>query len=97
MKRDGKMYHNPMETKAKIVKERKRAAKIGKILWVCILIIGILGWVFWKWYSILIAFLLAVVGSSVYSYLISKKIQRISGLDIHEQESTFYSSNNNRD
>jgi hypothetical protein len=48
--------------------------------------IGLLGWIFWKWYALLISFGLAVLIGSIYSFITAKKMERETGLDINGQE-----------
>ena len=73
----------------KIRQEREKAKRIGYLIYVAILIIGILGWIFWKWYAMLIAFVLALILSSIYSVIVGKKIQKKYGLNIFEQEALY--------
>lgn len=76
-------------SKHKIVIERQRAKRIGKIIWIFTLVTGIIGWIYWNWYALLISFGLAFLGSAVYSYYIGKKIEKETGLNIYEQELVF--------
>ena len=75
------------ESRSRINKERNKATKIGQILWFVILSIGILGLIFWKWYSILIAIAIAFVVGSVYSYSVAKKVQKKTGLSVFKSMS----------
>ena len=65
---------------------------IGKYIWLCMLILGILGLIFWKWYSVLIAIAIAFIVGSIYSYSVAKKVQKETGFNIYEQESAFKNS-----
>lgn len=62
--------------KQKVIKERKKAKKIGYILWIVTIAIGIFGCIFWKWYALLISFGIALIFGSIYSYYIGKKVQK---------------------
>ena len=86
------MYSDNNESSQKIVRERQKATKIGRILWLWILILGIFGWILWKWYSLLIAIALVIIGGSIYSYSVAKKVQKETGLNIYQQESAFENS-----
>lgn len=86
------MYSDRYHQNNKIIIERKKASKIGKYLWLCIMILGILGLIFWKWYSILIAIAIAFIVGSLYSYSVAKRVQKETGFNIYEQESAFKNS-----
>lgn len=66
-----------------------RAKSIGYILWFLILIVGVIGLIFWKWYSIILAIVFGLVFGTLSSFIESKRIQRITGLNIHEQERAY--------
>jgi len=72
----------------KIAKEREKAKNLGKTMWVFMIIIGIVGWIAWKWYAFLISIMLALISGSIYSYLVGKRIKRETGMGIYEQELT---------
>jgi len=71
---------------------RRRAKTIGCMIWPIMLIIGSAGWYLWKWYILLISLVFAVLFGSIYSMIEVKRIQRITGLNIHEQEVAFKES-----
>lgn len=68
---------------------RMRAKTIGYIIWVIILIVGVLGWILWKWYSLPLAIILGLIFGSLYSIFEAKRVERITGLNIHEQERAY--------
>ena len=70
----------------KVFKKRARLRKTGKCIWGIIISIGLLGWIFWKWYALLISFGLAILIGSIYSFITAKKMERETGLDINSQE-----------
>ena len=71
---------------------RRRAKAIGCMIWPIMLIIGFAGWYLWKWYALPISLVVATLFGSLYSIIEVKQIQKITGLDIHEQETAFRES-----
>ena len=65
---------------------RQRAKAIGYMLWAAMILFGIIGMIFWKWYSLIIALVGGLIFSSAFSILQSKHIEKITGLNIHEQQ-----------
>jgi len=74
------------QPKQTIIRERRKVKQIGHILWIIIIVIGILGWVFWKWYIFPICITLAFLMGSIYSYRVTKRVERDTNLNIEEQE-----------
>lgn len=70
----------------KIFKKRARLREAGKRIWGILVFIGLLGWIFWKWYALLISFGLAILIGSIYSFITAKKMERETDLDINGQE-----------
>jgi 4-hydroxybenzoate polyprenyltransferase len=68
-----------------ILAARKKARIVGGVLFAFIILAGILCWIFWKWYALVI-----VVGgllfTSIYSLLQAKRIARQTGLTFDEQD-----------
>ena len=71
---------------------RRRAKAIGCMIWPIMLVIGFAGWYLWKWYALPISLVFAVLFGSIYSGIEVRRIQRITGLNIHEQEIAFRES-----
>ena len=71
---------------------RQRLKAIGCMIWTVMLVTGIIGMIFWKWYSLILVFIAGYVSASVYSHLQSKRIERITGLNIYEQEIAYRES-----
>lgn len=71
---------------------RRRAKTIGCMIWPIMLVIGIIGAIFWKWYALVLALIAGFIFGSAFSYLQSKRIERITGLNIHEQEIAYSES-----
>jgi hypothetical protein len=75
-----------MEKAIEIVGYYKRRAKInGCLIWIIILMLGAIGTLLWNWYVLPIAICIAFIGGTTYSIFESKRIERITGLNIHEQ------------
>ena len=64
---------------------RRRAKAIGYMMWLAMIILGIIGVIFWKWYAVLIVLITGLIFGYIFSILQSKHIEKITGLDIHEQ------------
>ena len=71
---------------------RRRGKAIGCMIWPIMLVIGFAGWYLWKWYTLPISLVVAALFGSLYSMIEVKRIQRITGLNIHEQEMAFRES-----
>lgn len=55
------------------------------MIWVIMLVIGIIGVIFWKWYALVLGLITGFIFGNAFSYLESKRIERVTGLNIHEQ------------
>ncbi|MEE9465269.1 MAG: hypothetical protein V3W14_06850 [Candidatus Neomarinimicrobiota bacterium] len=71
---------------------RRRAKAIGCMIWPITLIIGFAGWYLWKWYALPISLVVAALFGSIYSIIEVRRLQKITGLHIHEQEMAFRES-----
>ena len=69
-----------------ILTARKKARIIGGFLLTFIILTGILGWFFWKWYALVIVVIFGILFTSLYSLLQAKHISRKTGLTFEEQE-----------
>lgn len=69
-----------------ILTARKKARMIGGMLLAFIVLAGILGWIFWKWYALVIVVVVGILFTSTYSLLQAKQIARRTGLTFEEQE-----------
>jgi uncharacterized membrane protein len=69
-----------------ILTARKKARIIGGMLLAFIVLAGILGWIFWKWYALIIIVVVGLLFTSAYSLLQAKQIARQTGLTFEEQE-----------
>ena len=69
-----------------ILTARKKARIIGGMLLAFIVLAGILGWIFWKWYALVIIVVVGLFFTSAYSLLQAKQIARQTGLTFEEQE-----------
>ena len=69
-----------------ILTARKKARIIGGLLLTFIILAGILGWIFWKWYALVIVVVFGILFTSVYSLLQAKQIAKKTGLTFEEQE-----------
>ena len=74
------------ESQRILITQRRKAKQIGHILWIVIITIGILGWIFHKWYMFPISIGFAFLAGSIYSYLATKRIETNTGLSIQGQE-----------
>jgi len=70
-----------------ILSARKRAQITGGILLGGILLVGVLGWIFWKWYAFVIGILSGLLLNFAYSVWQVRRIGRLTGLSPGEQES----------
>ena len=59
---------------------------IGGLLWGFIILAGVLGWIFWKWYSLVVVVIFGLLFTSLYSLLQAKQISKQTGLTFEEQE-----------
>jgi len=71
---------------------RRRAKAIGCMIWIAMIVIGIAGTIYWKWYAAPIALLAAFAFGSLYSIIETKRIERITGMKIYEQEEAYRES-----
>ncbi len=69
-----------------ILTARKKARIIGGMLLAFIVFAGILGWIFWEWYALVIVIVVGLLFTSGYSLLQAKQIARQTGLTFEEQE-----------
>lgn len=71
---------------------RRRAKAIGCIIWPIILSFGFIGLYFWEWYALPIALLVGWLFGTIFSIFEVKRIQRMTGFDVNEQEILFRES-----
>jgi len=71
---------------------RHRSKTIGCMIWPAMIVVGIGGWIFWKWYALPITLIGAFAFGFIYSAMETKRIERMTGLDIHEQEAAYRKS-----
>jgi len=69
-----------------ILTARKKARIIGGMLLAFIVLAGILGWTFLRWYALVIVVVVGLLFTSAYSLLQAKQIARQTGLTFEEQE-----------
>ena len=69
-----------------ILTARKKARMIGGLLWGFIILAGILGWIFWKWYALVVVAIFGLLFTSFYSLLQAKQISKQTGMTFEEQE-----------
>jgi uncharacterized membrane protein YqjE len=69
-----------------ILSARKRAQIMGGLLLGCITLAGVMGWIFWKWYALVIGVAAGLVLNFAYSIWQVRKISRITGLTPEQQE-----------
>jgi hypothetical protein len=69
-----------------ILTARKKARIIGGLLLTFLVLAGILGWIFWKWYTLVLVAIFGILFTSLYSLLQAKQISRKTGLSLEEQE-----------
>lgn len=77
---------NEKEALGIIMLARHRAKVFGYLIWFSIILVGILGTIYWKWYAFIIAICVMLPVSAIYSVQMTKKVQRLTGLAIHEQD-----------
>lgn len=71
---------------------RRRGKAIGCMIWPAMIVVGIGGTIYWKWYALPIALLAGFAFGSIYSVMETKRIERITGLNIHDQERAYRES-----
>lgn len=69
-----------------ILSARKRAQITGGILLGGILLVGVLGWIFWEWYAFVIGIVLGLGLNFAYSLWQVRRIGRLTGLSPEDQE-----------
>jgi uncharacterized membrane protein len=69
-----------------ILAARKKARIVGGVLFAFIILAGILCWIFWKWYALVIVVVGGLLFTSIYSLLQAKRIARQTGLTFDEQD-----------
>ena len=69
-----------------ILTARKKARIIGGLLLSFVILTGILGWIFWKWYALVIVVIFGLLFNSLYSLLQAKQISKQTGLAFEDQE-----------
>jgi hypothetical protein len=65
---------------------RQRAKTIGCFFWIIMPVLGIGGWIYWKWYAFPIVLVAGYIFGSIYSLIEVKRTEKLTGLNIHEQE-----------
>ncbi len=58
---------------------------LGKKVWIITIGLGILGWIEWKWFALPIATIAAWAMGNIYALYITKRLEKLTGLNIHEQ------------
>jgi len=69
-----------------ILSARKRAQIMGGLLLGCITLAGVMGWIFWKWYALVIGVAAGLVLNFAYSIWQVRQISRLTGLTPEQQE-----------
>jgi hypothetical protein len=71
---------------------RQRAKTTGYMLCLITMAIAFAGWYLWKWHALPISIAIAALLSSLYSIIEAKRIQKKTGLNINDQETTIRES-----
>jgi uncharacterized membrane protein YqjE len=69
-----------------ILSARKRAQITGGVLLGGIILAGLMGWVFWKWYALVIGVAAGLLLNFAYSIWQVRQISRLTGLTPEKQE-----------
>ena len=69
-----------------ILSARKRAQITGGILLGGILLVGVVGWIVWKWYAFVIGIVSGLLLNFAYSLWQVRRIGRLTGLSPEDQE-----------
>ncbi len=69
-----------------ILSARKRAQITGGILLGCITLAGVMGWIFWKWYALVIGVAAGLLINFAYSIWQVRQMSRLTGLTPDKQE-----------
>lgn len=72
--------------------QRMKAKSIGNIIWIILIILAIAIGFIYGWIFIIIPIILGFAFGSVYSVFKTKQIERLTGLNIHEQEIAYSES-----
>ena len=72
-----------------IVLERQKQKQIGKIIWIIIIIVGLIGSNYFGWLFFLFVIIGAFIIGSILGIRTGKKIERMTGLDINSQMLTW--------
>lgn len=65
---------------------RRKVKAIGCMVIPIMFLAGIFGWIIWKWYFFPLSIFLGIAFGSVFSILESKRIERITGFNIQQQQ-----------
>lgn len=74
------------EAKKLILSVQKKAQITGGILLGCIILAGVVGWVFWKWYALVIGVAAGLLINFAYSIWQVRRMSRLTGLTPEKQE-----------
>lgn len=69
-----------------ILSARKRAQIVGAVLLGCITLAGVMGWILWKWYALVIGVAAGLLVNFAYSIWQVRRISRLTGLTPEKQE-----------
>lgn len=69
-----------------ILSARKRAQITGGVLLAGIILAGVIGWIFWKWYALVTGVAAGLLLNFGYSIWQVRRISRVTGLTPQEQE-----------
>ena len=69
-----------------ILSARKRAQIVGAVLLGCITLAGVMGWILWKWYALVIGVAVGLLVNFAYSIWQVRRISRLTGLTPEKQE-----------
>ncbi len=69
-----------------ILSARKRAQIVGGVLLGCITLAGVMGWILWKWYALVIGVAVGLLVNFAYSIWQVRRISRLTGLTPEKQE-----------
>jgi len=59
--------------------EQNKARGLGYLLWPVVVLVGVIGWVLWKWYALPLAAAFFVLVSTAYSVLAHRRLRRVTG------------------
>lgn len=71
---------------------RRKAKTLGYMIWVVLIIIGIIGAIYWDWYMLIISLIAGFVFGSVFSIFQTKRIEKITGFGPNLQQAAYSAS-----